>query len=266
MRPSPVRRLSALCAVLLTLPWLLAAASPTLSTLPAPSADRLETHPLLDDSDNPNSAVLQLLRAPVGEGLPESVEDELDRLIVVLSGEATATLGGEDHGLTAGSAALIPAGATAAVEVTVAPFEAMVARFRPGPGSKDRAPHVAHAADLPTYSLQDGKLRVQILIDAAAQSPAALSILTAEVGASAPPHDHGQAEEIVYLLEGKAAMTLQGHEFEAGPRSAFRIPGHADHTMEVVDGPMIAVQIYLPGGPEQRFKAGKTIEPDDGGA
>lgn len=265
MTPNPTLRWFAACAAALALPLLIAAASPSLSTQPSPSSDRLESHPLLAETDNPNSALLQLLRAPVGEGLEESTEEEFDRMILVLSGRATVTLAGQEGPLAPGSAALVPAGAAASLSVTEGPFEAMLARFRPLPGGKDRAPVTVHAPDLPTYSLQDGKLRVQILLDAESGSSAALSILKAEAGASAPPHDHGQAEEMVYLLEGTVKMTLGEREFEAGPRTAFRVPGHADHQMEVAEGPMIAVQMYLPGGPEQRFKAGKRIEPGAGG-
>jgi quercetin dioxygenase-like cupin family protein len=265
MTPARTLRWCAIGAVAMALPLLIAAGTPSLSLQPAPSAERLESHPLLADTDNPNSALLQLLRAPVGDGLEESAEEDFDRMILVLSGRATVTLAGQEDLLSAGSAALVPAGMAASLVVTEGPFEAMLARFRPLPGGKDRAPVVVHAPRLPTYSLQDGKLRVQILLDGESGSAAALSILEADAGASAPPHDHGQSEEMVYLLEGTVEMTLGEREFEAGPRNAFRVPGHAEHRMDVVKGPMVAVQLYLPAGPEQRFKAGQRIEPDAGG-
>lgn len=131
------------------------------------------------------------------------------------------------------------------------------------PGADPPRPHTVAAADQPTYLLQDGRLGVQILLDSASAGTqdAALSLLTARDGAAAPEHTH-DAAEVVYVLEGRAKMTVDGTAFEVGPGDAFYIPAAVRHTLDIPAGygPLRVVQVYVPGGPEQRFKAGQRVQ------
>jgi mannose-6-phosphate isomerase-like protein (cupin superfamily) len=47
---------------------------------------------------------------------------------------------------------------------------------------------------------------------------------------------------------------VAGQQFPIGAGDAFRIPAGAEHSFTVEDK-LTAVQIYAPGGPEQRFKS-----------
>lgn len=124
---------------------------------------------------------------------------------------------------------------------------------------------VIDAAATPTYALQDGKLQVQVLVDeASASSPrASLGLFTAHEGASAPAHDHGEIDELVYILEGQVEMHSGGETVRAGPGMAVHIPGGVEHdvTVPAGAGTLRAVQVYAAPGPEQRFKAGVRTEP-----
>ena len=115
------------------------------------------------------------------------------------------------------------------------------------------------SAEAPIHVLQDGLLEVQVLLDEASTgaTDAALSLLVAAPGARAPDHTHGGAE-LVYVLEGRAEMTFDGVAVLAGPGDAIYIPAGVSHTFSVpADSPPLrAVQVYVPGGPEQRFKNG----------
>lgn len=50
-------------------------------------------------------------------------------------------------------------------------------------------------------------------------------------GAATTPHHHAATEEIYYILEGTAAMTLGGETRAVGPGDAIAIPPGARHTI-----------------------------------
>ncbi|MFN7132178.1 MAG: cupin domain-containing protein, partial [Myxococcales bacterium] len=85
---------------------------------------------------------------------------------------------------------------------------------------------------------------------------AALTVLTLEPGAEVPPHVHEKSVELLYVLEGEARMTLEGETLVLRAGAAVRIPMNARHSAQVTSkGPLKAVQVYSPSGPEQRFRA-----------
>ena len=51
------------------------------------------------------------------------------------------------------------------------------------------------------------------------------------VGAATTAHHHPRTEEIYYLLEGTAEMTLDGETRQVGPGDAIAIPPGAVHTI-----------------------------------
>jgi len=153
--------------------------------------------------------------------------------------------------------------------VTAALLLAALTLF-PGSAPADGAPpdpHRVSAPTAPTFVLQEGKLEVQVLLDAESvgADAAALSLLTAHPGAAAPDHTH-EGAELIYVLEGRATMTLDGQVLSLVAGDAVHIPAGAHHTFAVPeDAPTLKiVQVYVPGGPEQRFKKGQRVEP--GGA
>jgi mannose-6-phosphate isomerase-like protein (cupin superfamily) len=68
-----------------------------------------------------------------------------------------------------------------------------------------------------------------------------------------PPHQHDTSDEILFILAGKGRMTVNGINYPVGPNDAIRIPKGARHSLDVVEK-LVAVQLYAPAGPEQRFK------------
>lgn len=138
----------------------------------------------------------------------------------------------------------------------------------PAPGADAPAQRHVATANSPTYTLQDGLLQVQVLLDHESVGPtdAALSLLVAHPGAAAPDHTH-EGAELVYVLEGRADMTLDGQPISVGPGDAVHVPAGVSHTFTVPPGgpPLKAVQVYVPGGPEQRFKKGLRSDPDPAG-
>ena len=74
-----------------------------------------------------------LLAWPPGHGVAEHVNAELDVLVVVLAGRASAVIDGEPHRLVAGSAVLIPRGTRRAITAGEAGVRYLSVHRRRGP-------------------------------------------------------------------------------------------------------------------------------------
>ncbi len=234
------------------------------TTQSAPGSDRLETHPLLAAAGGAQ-ADLTLLRAHPGSAAILPADEQRERYLYVLQGAAAVTCDGVELALGGGDAAWLPPATTAAVAPAgLQPFEAVEVMVQRAPSRPD-GPMAVHAADAPIYAVQDGRLLAQILLDGEDRGvrSGALTVLTAHDGAARPPHEHGETAELIFVLEGSVSMTLGDSRVTLGPRTALWIPGGTHHSVKVDpgQGPMRAVQVYLPGGPEQRFKAGERVNP-----
>lgn len=56
-----------------------------------------------------------------------------------------------------------------------------------------------------------------------------------EVGAEIPTHDHEEAEEVIYIISGKARATVNDEEREVGPGDVLYIPPHTSHRIVNID-------------------------------
>jgi quercetin dioxygenase-like cupin family protein len=81
----------------------------------------------------------------------------------------------------------------------------------------------------------------------------ALDLLTIDAGASVPPHRHPGSDELIYVLSGKSTATIDGKVQKVGTGDSLRMPANVEHSV-TVEEKLVAVQVYAPGGPEQRFK------------
>jgi quercetin dioxygenase-like cupin family protein len=81
----------------------------------------------------------------------------------------------------------------------------------------------------------------------------AASVLALPAGAKVPEHVHGKETEMLYVLTGAGTMTVAGTDIAVTPTSAIQIPPDTRHAFTATEA-VRAVQIYTPGGPEQRFK------------
>jgi quercetin dioxygenase-like cupin family protein len=67
-----------------------------------------------------------------------------------------------------------------------------------------------------------------------------------------PPHKH-DADELIYVIAGRGTTLVGGAPQPVAPGALVTIPAGAEHSL-TVDEKLTAVQVYAPGGPEQRFK------------
>jgi quercetin dioxygenase-like cupin family protein len=98
--------------------------------------------------------------------------------------------------------------------------------------------------------------KAQVLLhhDNTGNDAGALSLLEMAPGMTVPLHKHTSIE-IIYVLSGHGLMTdITGQERKIGPGDAVYIALGTAHGLKNSGGePLVAVQLYAPGGPEQRF-------------
>ncbi|MFT3714346.1 MAG: cupin domain-containing protein [Archangium sp.] len=116
---------------------------------------------------------------------------------------------------------------------------------------------VVKLKDAPRYAIAEDQGEVSLLV----QKDVAVSKLTLKPGAKVPEHTHDASETLV-VLEGTSTVTLRGTTYVLVAGDTLYIPKGEKHSAQVpVDAkaPFVAVQIYSPAGPEQRFTKGKKL-------
>ncbi len=94
-----------------------------------------------------------------------------------------------------------------------------------------------------------GKANIKLYLDGRGTG-LALDIMVSEAGTKVPPHVHDKSDELIHIVAGKAVTVVGGKPVAS---ETFRIPAGVEHSLSV-DQKLTAVQVYAPGGPEQRFK------------
>lgn len=127
------------------------------------------------------------------------------------------------------------------------------------------APSAQYTVDLrhvPERHLAGGELMVQVALDAenTGDPAAAVSFMSISADTEVPIHRHPEAEEILFILGGNGQ--LWGLEGESKARAVgdgwlLRFPAGTAHAYRTTSG-NLAMQIYAPAGPEQRFE-GKDV-------
>lgn len=122
---------------------------------------------------------------------------------------------------------------------------------------------VVDRADRPVHVIAAGKASARHLLDpttAPGLKDAAMTELVMLPGCKVPEHVHETSDEILYILEGHGTMTMDKKKLEVRAGMAIYIPRGTKHSMQLETKvePLRAIQVYTPGGPEQRFKKGPT--------
>lgn len=123
------------------------------------------------------------------------------------------------------------------------------------------AQYTVASADVPPRPLgADGpaaasKAQVLLHADNTGNDAGALSILEMAPGMTVPLHRHPSSIEVVYVLSGHADMNdITEREQKIGPGDAVYMARGTVHGLKNTGGePLVALQLYAPGGPEQRF-------------
>jgi quercetin dioxygenase-like cupin family protein len=119
-----------------------------------------------------------------------------------------------------------------------------------------RSPYLASSAE--TYQIAGGKGLVRMVH----QGPNYMGLLEASPGLAVPEHAHERSTEMLYVLEGAGTMILGGKQVPVKSGHFIQVPPGMKHAFSISKDSkrrFVAVQIYSPAGPEQRFKKGIRI-------
>jgi len=123
---------------------------------------------------------------------------------------------------------------------------------------------VVRAGSAQTFRSPDGLATMELLLEPPDGSASYLGRAVFLPGARSPVHQHPESEELVYVLSGSGTMTLGDATLAVEKGMAVRIPAGVPHSFTVGgEKPMEVVQVYSPGGPEQRFRAWEQLTKGD---
>lgn len=110
-----------------------------------------------------------------------------------------------------------------------------------------------------------GGLRVEIHLTAADTGGACCLIVDhPPVGWSLPAHRHARETEVIHVVAGEFAVTVDGERRITGPGDTITIPPGTEHGAELLgEEPGRRVVIFSPGGMEEFFAAAGTEQPGE---
>ena len=162
--------------------------------------------------------------------------------------------------LPAGSWFYVPAGGAREVKAIAGDVHAVIVVV---PGGAEGA---ARAGALPTPELShwtSAPVAPRVLKPVAAKGheimlegkdvPFSASLATIPNGTVIAEHVHAKESELLYFLAGSGRLTVNGVTLPVTETSVVQIPPNTKHAFTAT-GDARALQIYVPGGPEQRFK------------
>jgi quercetin dioxygenase-like cupin family protein len=103
-----------------------------------------------------------------------------------------------------------------------------------------------------------GKGSVRILFDEKTTGTPAMSVdyLEFAPGAEVARHEHPGTTELVYVLDGGGILTVGNQSHRFGAAEVLHIPPGQPHSVKFTTSEKtVAIQLYAPAGPEQRFRA-----------
>lgn len=180
------------------------------------------------------------------------------------AGEVSSIVGGT-RAVAAGDMMFVPKNGAREVRATAGELRAMIAVV---PGGREGA---ARGGALPNRELTGVKDTppppvllpasaaktfgpATIFTDGLVDHTVAASILQLPAGGQVPVHAHGDETELLYVLAGSGTLTVNGVALPVTATSVVQVPRGAKHAF-TASADFRAVQLYTPGGPEQRFKA-----------
>ncbi len=241
------------------------------------------------DGDKPAPTALWVESIKKGSTVVLPRNKQLDVLGVVLEGQVVAN-GDDGHGhhelgvwgalRAAGAGCTLRAKSDAKVALAVVTDEPSLdaalaaAKAKPWKMRWHKRPGKLESVDFTKQkdlSWAGGAFHVRVAFGGAGKAAlrSGLELLLMSPDAPVPGHAHANAWETLGVLSGDASMELDGKSYPVKAGSVFQIPKGAKHSVTPGHGEkLLAIQLYTPSGPEQRFAklaggSAKTSEPAD---
>jgi mannose-6-phosphate isomerase-like protein (cupin superfamily) len=113
--------------------------------------------------------------------------------------------------------------------------------------------HVVRARTAPALTWAAGKMRAHLDVEGEAAQLAYLGRL--DGSAPVAEHVHESSWEVLCAVDAAGTFTLAGKEERLAPRQIVVVPPNTKHSWRPDAGSsLVALQMYAPAGPEQRFR------------
>jgi quercetin dioxygenase-like cupin family protein len=113
------------------------------------------------------------------------------------------------------------------------------------------APRVVKMNAAHRHDALGGSVSIRTYLDS---DKASVEHMQIDKGTTIPEHAH-DVDELFYVYEGHAEITIDGRKYPIGPASAFFLPRGAKHALTVApDQALVGIHFSIPGGPEQGVK------------
>lgn len=99
--------------------------------------------------------------------------------------------------------------------------------------------------------------RVTIMVDPRNSPPTELCVLTQslDVGSAVPVHHHEEAEQVLFIVSGRADMSLAGERIEAAAGATIHVPkGVAHGFANAGETPLTVLEVTSPSGFQGIFR------------
>jgi mannose-6-phosphate isomerase-like protein (cupin superfamily) len=113
---------------------------------------------------------------------------------------------------------------------------------------------IVRATQAPELTFMGGAMHAHLDLDDRALAPSAY---LGRLSGTAPvaEHSHQGSWETLCAVEAAGTFTLAGRDQRLGPRTCVSVPPDVKHSWKPDPGSsLVAIQMYAPPGPEQRFK------------
>lgn len=123
---------------------------------------------------------------------------------------------------------------------------------------------VVQAAEGRELAMAGTKGTARIVLDPAVtgSNTMALDLIELSPGAEVPRHAHAGSTEVLYVLSGGGKLSVGSESYPFGPEDVIHVPADQPHGATFSrDDKTVAIQIYAPAGPEQRFRAPAPTAP-----
>lgn len=192
------------------------------------------------------------VRARFVVGKTEKIDDGLCEWTLVAAAKGKTEALGES--LAQGDVLVVAHGmpfevrALGTAAVARVPLTPCTVRARPAPEKT-----VVRAGAAPRLTWAGGAMNAHLDVGPPLSRDAYMGRLYGTAGVA--EHDHPTSWEILFALEASGTFTLAGQPRRLGPGEIVFVPPGAKHSWTPDPGaPLTAVQMYVPPGPEQRFK------------
>ena len=246
------------------------------------SSGEIVGHRVLDGDNSGNEMVrISLFELGIGQNLRFFSPSQGEFVLYIVAGKGTVRACAQ-RTVTPGQVVYLPQGGDFLAASTMAASRVLLAWFpkraagvapviqvadqvpkKRCPDSKKFRGLSRSIEDIPALTIAGGKGRVRIVLDkqSVPEGTISVGVVSFAPGSIVPTHSHVGSSEVLWMLDGAGKLMVKGTEYPVQAGHLIQIPPGVEHGFAATGAQRVrALQFYTPGGPEQRFRAGTSMQ------